>query len=218
MSASLDDPVVITGMARTPMGGFQGDFSSLSAAQLGAVAIRAAVLDEPTNDLDMDTLDMLEEILINYDGTLFIVSHDRDFLDQTVTKILAFEGEGKVEGYIGGYSDYLEASGRAEKKAEATTKTKKDSPKPPETGPRKTAPQKRLSYKLQYELDHLPDRIKAIELEIDSIVDRLSDPEFYSRDPGAFHSLSRNLVHAREELNFAELRWLELEEMRESIQ
>jgi ATP-binding cassette subfamily F protein uup len=173
------------------------------------------ILDEPTNDLDMDTLDMLEEILINYEGTLFIVSHDRDFLDQTVTKILAFEGDGKVEGYIGGYSDYLEASGRMEKPVESI-KRKSAAQKPVIAEQKKPAPQKRLSYKLQYELDNLPDRIKAIEGEIESIVDQLGDPEFYGRDPSAFHSLSRRLIHARDELNIAELRWLELAELLEN--
>ncbi|HEY8189363.1 MAG TPA: ATP-binding cassette domain-containing protein [Micavibrio sp.] len=174
------------------------------------------ILDEPTNDLDMDTLDMLEEILINYEGTLFIVSHDRDFLDQTVTKILAFEGDGKVEGYIGGYSDYLEASGRVKKSIEPANR-KSVALKPVVVEQKKAVPQKRLSYKLQYELDNLPDRIKGLEGEIESIVDQLGDPEFYSRDPGAFHSLSRRLVHARDELNTAELRWLELTELHENI-
>jgi ATP-binding cassette subfamily F protein uup len=173
------------------------------------------ILDEPTNDLDMDTLDMLEEILINYQGTLFVVSHDRDFLDQTVSKILAFEGDGKVEGYIGGYSDYLEASGRSKKKAET-----KDAVKPaaPKIEAKKEKAEKRLSYKLQYELENLPKKIAALETEIESIVDTLSDPELYGKDAGAFHSQSKRLVTARDDLNAAELRWLELEEMRSALE
>lgn len=173
------------------------------------------ILDEPTNDLDMDTLDMLEEILINYQGTLFVVSHDRDFLDQTVSKILAFEGDGKVEGYIGGYSDYLEASGRAKKKTQA-----KDAVKPaaPKIEAKKEKTEKRLSYKLQYELENLPKKIAALEAEIESIVDTLSDPELYGKDAGAFHSQSKRLVTARDDLNAAELRWLELEEMRSALE
>jgi ATP-binding cassette subfamily F protein uup len=173
------------------------------------------ILDEPTNDLDMDTLDMLEEILINYQGTLFVVSHDRDFLDQTVSKILAFEGDGRVEGYIGGYSDYLEASGRAKKKAEAKEPVKAPAPK---AEVKKEKSEKRLSYKLQYELENLPKKIATLEAEIESLVDTLSDPELYSKDAGAFHSQSKRLVTARDDLNAAELRWLELEEMRSALE
>lgn len=173
------------------------------------------ILDEPTNDLDMDTLDMLEEILISYPGTLFVVSHDRDFLDQTVTKILAFEGDGRVEGYIGGYSDYLEASGRSKKKTEEKEAAKPTAPKA-ETKKEKT--EKRLSYKLQYELENLPKKIATLEAEIESLVDTLSDPELYSKDAGAFHSQSKRLVTARDDLNVAELRWLELEEMRSALE
>lgn len=172
------------------------------------------ILDEPTNDLDMDTLDMLEEILISYPGTLFVVSHDRDFLDQTVTKILAFEGDGRVEGYIGGYSDYLEASGRSKKKEEKETPVKA-APKPE---PKKERAEKRLSYKLQYELENLPKRIATLEAEIEALVDTLSDPELYTKDAGAFHSQSKRLVTARDDLNEAELRWLELEEMRSALE
>ncbi len=166
------------------------------------------ILDEPTNDLDMDTLDMLEEILINYQGTLFVVSHDRDFLDQTVTKILAFEGDGKVEGYIGGYSDYLEAR---EKFNPTPVKEVAKKPAPPPAAPKKS--EKRLSYKLQYEFDHLPERIAQMEKDIESLVDELSDPDLYTRDAGAFHSKSKQLVLLRDSLNEAELRWLELDEM-----
>src|SRR4029077_10589936 len=86
-----------------------GQKNRLMLAKILAHPKSLLILDEPTNDLDMDTLDMLEEILAEYEGTLLVVSHDRDFLDQTVSKILAFEGDGKIEGYIGGYSDYLEA-------------------------------------------------------------------------------------------------------------
>lgn len=172
------------------------------------------ILDEPTNDLDMDTLDMLEEILISYPGTLFVVSHDRDFLDQTVTKILAFEGDGRVEGYIGGYSDYLEASGRSKKKEEKETPVK--AAQKPE--PKKEKAEKRLSYKLQYELENLPKKIATLEAEIEALVDTLSDPELYTKDAGAFHSQSKRLVTARDDLNAAELRWLELEEMRSALE
>lgn len=175
------------------------------------------ILDEPTNDLDMDTLDMLEEVLVSYEGTLFIVSHDRDFLDQTVTKILAFEGDGKVEGYIGGYSDYLEAKGRTQY-SEPAEKTKEKPVRKSDAEPEPAKQQaKRLSYKLQYELETLPQKIKGLERDIDEINERLSDPTLYTRDPGGFNTLSKRLVIAQAELDVAEIRWLELDEMVSSL-
>ncbi len=190
-----------------------GQKNRLMLAKIMARPGNFLILDEPTNDLDMDTLDMLEEILTGYPGTLFIVSHDRDFLDQTVSKILAFEGDGRVEGYIGGYSDYLEARQRVVNEP-VVKETSKNKPAPKVAVTEKKA-EKRLSYKLQYELDHLPDKIAKTEQAIDAIVDSLSDPDLYTRDPGAFHSLSKQLVANRELLNEYEMRWLELEEIRE---
>jgi ATP-binding cassette subfamily F protein uup len=167
------------------------------------------ILDEPTNDLDMDTLDVLEEILSNYKGTLIIVSHDRDFLDQTVSKILAFEGNGDIQGYIGGYSDYLaqkkeDAKIQVEKAAKAAAATKKD-----ET-PKLSV---KLSYKLQYELDNLPAKIEALEKEIDDLARNLEDGDLYARDATLFQKLSERLTHAEHEKDMAEQRWLELSDM-----
>jgi ABC transport system ATP-binding/permease protein len=171
------------------------------------------ILDEPTNDLDMDTLEMLEEVLSTYDGTLIVVSHDRDFLDQTVTKILAFEGEGKVEGHIGGYRDYLEAKKAAllPVKSPPSEKPTPSKSNPPPTPDKK--PAAKLSYKLQFELEQLPSRIAALETEISTIEDRLSDPDLFDHDPGSFHQLSNRLPLAKQELDAAEERWLELEGM-----
>lgn len=181
------------------------------------------ILDEPTNDLDMDTLDVLEEILSNYKGTLIIVSHDRDFLDQTVSKILAFEGDGDIQGYIGGYSDYL----AAKKDANKAGKSSKDIPprdaRDPVSGPvsgpvkkpeeRESKASVKLSYKLQYELDNLPDKIAALEREIEELARHLEDPTLYTRDAVLFHSYSERLTHAEHEKDTAETRWLELSEM-----
>lgn len=190
-----------------------GQKNRLMLAKIMANPGNFLILDEPTNDLDMDTLDMLEEVLVSYPGTLFVVSHDRDFLDQTVTKILAFEGDGKVEGYIGGYTDYLEARKPQNAKPDPENHSEKQKIKPVTPAPVKKTDAK-LSYKLQYELENLPERIARIEEEIDQITDNLGDPDLYTRDPGAFHALSTRLVIRREDLNRAELRWLELEEMR----
>ena len=173
------------------------------------------ILDEPTNDLDMDTLDKLEDILSKYTGTLLVVSHDRDFLDQTVSKILAFEGDGKVDAIIGGYQDYLakrqakgesqDASGVASRKNSTNRSTAKT-----------RIPQK-LSYAQQYEFDNLPAIIAALENEIAAIEPQLADPDLYSRDEKSFHRLSTRLVKAKKELATAEHRWLELDEMRASL-
>ncbi|MCS5596681.1 MAG: ATP-binding cassette domain-containing protein [Alphaproteobacteria bacterium] len=176
------------------------------------------ILDEPTNDLDMDTLDMLEEILVNYTGTLFVVSHDRDFLDQVVTKTLAFEGEGKVEGYIGGYSDYMEArkaeAQKAEKKEKASQKPNKAEVKSETQPVAKPQPTKKLSYKLQYELDNLPEQISGFEEEIETLNKKLADADFYNKDPEGFMNATKDLDTAKRRLERAETRWLELEEMK----
>lgn len=189
-----------------------GQKNRLMLAKILAHPKNFLILDEPTNDLDMETLDMLEEILAEYDGTLIIVSHDRDFLDQTVTKILAFEGDGQVEGYIGGYSDYLEAR---KPKNIVALENKKEKSKLVEIEVK--GPAKKLSYKLQYELDHLPQKMTALEMEVRALEQVLSDNDLYARDAAAFQNSSRRLGQAREELDLAETRWLELEGMKASL-
>ena len=190
-----------------------GQKNRLMLAKILAHPKNFLILDEPTNDLDMETLDMLEEILAEYQGTLIVVSHDRDFLDQTVTKILAFEGNGQVEGYIGGYSDYLAA--RKPKPGVAPVAEKQEKAKPVEVA--LAAPAKKLSYKLQYELDQLPNRMQSLEAEINALEDLLSDSDLYARDPVTFQNSSRRLGQAREELEQAETRWLELDEMKSAL-
>ena len=180
------------------------------------------ILDEPTNDLDMDTLDMLEEILTAYQGTLIVVSHDRDFLDQTVSKILAFEGNGRVHGYIGGYSDYVAARKRRRDNVEDEDDFLSfHEPKPKRTAESSPTPKtdtpkvyKKLTYKLQYELENLPPRMEKLTAEVNSLERVLDDAGLYARDRGAFDTASKRLVEARSELEKAELRWLELEEMK----
>lgn len=173
------------------------------------------ILDEPTNDLDMDTLDMLEEILSAYKGTLIIVSHDRDFLDQTISKILAFEGDGVVEGHIGGYSDYLNSRKVQDKdeKKKSTMAGKKVEAVIDDS----TKPAAKLSYKLQYELEQLPHKIAALEQEIQEVSMKLEDADLYSRDPSAFQAYSARLEQADHEKDTAETRWLELEDMRSNL-
>ena len=170
------------------------------------------ILDEPTNDLDMDSLDMLEEILSAYQGTLFVVSHDRDFLDQTVSKTLAFEGDGKVDLYVGGYSDYMEASGKKAKLDRHGGENIKEKGKVKEEIKKKQKA-KKLSYKLQYEYDNLPEKIKILENEIENLNAILSDANLYINDVEKFNETTEKLEKAKSELDEAEIRWLEIDEM-----
>ncbi|MCB9982978.1 MAG: ATP-binding cassette domain-containing protein [Rhodospirillales bacterium] len=194
-----------------------GQKNRLMLAKILANPKTCLILDEPTNDLDMDTLDMLEEILSQYTGTLIVVSHDRDFLDQTVTKILAFEGDGKIESCIGGYSDYLELKKKQElpKSPTQNAAPKPQKEKPEEAlKPKPVAKRQRLSYNLERELKLLPGKLERTEGEIASLSEQLSDAEFYKRDPDGFHTATQELSEAQARLERYETRWLELEEMK----
>jgi ATP-binding cassette subfamily F protein uup len=177
------------------------------------------ILDEPTNDLDMETLDMLEEILINYAGTLLLVSHDRDFLDQTVTKILSFEGNGDIQQYIGGYSDYFSHYQKSKKQDSSTNHSsiQNSSSKKIEEKGSDNKSIKKLSFKLEFELKNLPLKIKEKEKEIENFSKDLSDSNFYLNDPEGFLLTSKNLADARSKLDKYELRWLELEELKSEM-
>jgi ATP-binding cassette subfamily F protein uup len=210
----LFDPAAVHNKVSTLSGGQK---NRLLLAKILADPQPLLILDEPTNDLDMETLDMLEEILSDYHGTLIVVSHDRDFLDQTVTKILAFEGGTKVDGYIGGYSDYLEArkKKRAALEEPVEEKRKTSSPAPAAAQPRAAA--KKLSFNLQYELDRLPRKIEELEAEIAQLNEALCAPDYFSRDRSSFDRDSRRLALARLELEERENRWLELTEMQQAV-
>lgn len=167
------------------------------------------ILDEPTNDLDMDTLDMLQEILSDYKGTLIVVSHDRDFLDRTVTEVLAFEGDAMVEGYLGGYTDYQ----NEKKKRHAPRKQQQEAQRKETASERK--PRSRLTYKLQHELEKLPGKITALEMELQTLKAALADADLYMKDPGRFDEATQRFGEAQQELAAAEARWLELEALRQ---
>jgi ATP-binding cassette subfamily F protein uup len=202
------DPNSANDMAGTLSGGQK---NRLMLAKVLAHPGNCLILDEPTNDLDMDTLDMLENILSNYQGTLFVVSHDRDFLDQTVNKILAFEGDGQVQGYVGGYSDYLEAKKNPPQDYQNNSADNLN----PENSLNKKSTTK-LTYKLQYELDNLPKKIAALNQESIQLNQKFSDPEFLQ------NSQLRDQVMMRakmivQEIEAAEMRWLLLSEMQENF-
>lgn len=169
------------------------------------------ILDEPTNDLDMDTLDMLEDILAKYKGTLLVVSHDRDFLDQTVSKILAFEGKGEVNPVIGGYSDYL-ATKSPSPTSSPQSKKKQPSPTTHQPSPKNKPTSKKLTYKDKYALETLPKKIDELEAEIKALHHTLADPDLYMNQPETFDKATKRLSNAEEELDIAETHWLELEE------
>lgn len=209
-----------------------GQKNRLMLAKILANPKSCLILDEPTNDLDMETLDMLEEILIRYKGTLIIVSHDRDFLDQTVTKIMAFEGNGKVEITMGGYSEYLakkmaEEADNAPKKLtasgakpspkdqnEPSVKSEKGAASAPVSTQSEKAKPVKLTYKLEHEYKELPKKISKTEEEIAALNTALADPDFYSRDTDGFHTAIKELENAKARLERYETRWLEIEDMK----
>lgn len=203
----LFDPSRAEDKASTLSGGQK---NRLMLAKILANPGQILVLDEPTNDLDMDTMEMLEEIIANYDGTLFIVSHDRDFLDQTVTQILAFEGNGEVEHIIGGYSDYLEFRNKNKKLAESiSNEQKKSQPvileKPQE--------KKKLTFKDKYALENLPKEIEKLDIEIAEISKKLGDPTFYQQDPKEFNKAAEKLERKKREKDEKEFQLMELEDL-----
>ncbi len=187
-----------------------GERSRLLLAREFARPSNLLVLDEPTNDLDLETLDLLQEVIADYDGTVLIVSHDRDFLDRTVTITLGLDGTGKVDVVAGGYEDW-------ERQRNATTpKAAAAASKPAQAAPaRRTA---KLSYKDQRDLDLLPARIEEIETAIARDEAALADPNLYTRDPKTFAALTSAIDKAREERDQAELRWLELAEQAEALE
>lgn len=203
----LFDPSRAEDKASTLSGGQK---NRLMLAKILANPGQILVLDEPTNDLDMDTMEMLEEIIANYDGTLFIVSHDRDFLDQTVTQILAFEGNGEVEHIIGGYSDYLEFRNKNKKLTESiSNEQKKAQPVIVE----KPQEKKKLTFKDKYALENLPKEIGKLEKEIAELSAKLGDPTFYQQDPKEFNKAAEKLERKKREKDEKEFQLMELEDL-----
>jgi ATP-binding cassette subfamily F protein uup len=187
-----------------------GERSRLLLAREFARRSNLLVLDEPTNDLDLETLDLLQEVIADYDGTVLIVSHDRDFLDRTVTITLGLDGSGKVDIIAGGYEDWERR--RRSQNGPARPAAAGD----PASGPPKQ--QKKLSYKDQRDLDLLPQQIEAFEAAIARDEAVLSDPELYARDPERFATLTRAIAEARRQRDAAEERWLDLAQAAEELE
>jgi ATP-binding cassette subfamily F protein uup len=210
----LQDFLFAPERARSPVKSLSGgERARLLLAQLFSRPANVLVMDEPTNDLDIETLELLEELLLDYPGTLFLVSHDRAFLDNVVTSCLAFEGDGRVKEYIGGYSDWLRQR-PATPAARAATPAKAAAPAPkPEV--KKSAAGNKLSYKDQRELELLPARIEQLEQEQTRLQASLADPELYRRDAAAFKTIGVRVKQVETDLAQAYARWEQLEALRQ---
>jgi len=204
-----------------------GERSRLLLAREFARAANLLVLDEPTNDLDLETLDLLQEVIADYDGTVLIVSHDRDFLDRTVTITLGLDGSGKVDVVAGGYEDWVRkryeehrkaplprAGGAAGGSSSAGVRGERPSPQP---SPASGRGGKKLSFKDQRDLDRLPGEIDRLQAEVAADEALLSDPDLYRRESERFEKLTERIARNRAEIEAAELRWLEVAEMAEAL-
>jgi ATP-binding cassette subfamily F protein uup len=186
-----------------------GEQSRLLLAREFARRSNLLVLDEPTNDLDLETLDLLQEVIADYDGTVLLVSHDRDFLDRTVTVTLGLDGSGKVDIVAGGYEDW-ERKRRPAQTAAKTAAAAADRAQRPRQ-------QTKLSYKDQRDLDLLPKRVEELEAAIHDLETQLADPDLYRRNPTQFDAISRAIADTRTQRDEAEERWLALVEKAEAL-
>ncbi|MCP1200181.1 ABC-F family ATP-binding cassette domain-containing protein [Notoacmeibacter sp. MSK16QG-6] len=207
--------------ARTPIRELSGgEKARLLLARTLAQPANLLVLDEPTNDLDMETLDLLQELVANFAGTVILVSHDRDFLDRTVTSTLVPEGDGRWTNYAGGYSDMLAQRGsrpfRAIGEAAESKSVSRPVPTPPKSETKKKAA--KLSYKQQFRLEKLPGEMEALNAEIEKGEAKLAEPDFFSRDPQGFNALAKEIEAAKGKLTAAEEEWLELEMLKEELE
>lgn len=202
----LFDPELSEARVATLSGGEQ---ARLLLAREFARHSNLLVLDEPTNDLDLETLDLLQEVIADYDGTVLIVSHDRDFLDRTVTLTLGLDGSGKVDIVAGGYADW-EKRRSPPKVVSAKPKTSADAPEKPKM-------QTKLSYKDQRDYDLLPARVEELGAAIADAETKLSDPDLYTQNPARFADLTKEIERLRAERDAAEERWLTLAEMVETL-
>ena len=198
------DPKNVNHTIQTLSGGEQ---NRLLLAKVLANPKTGLILDEPTNDLDLETLDLLTEMLSNYNGTLLIVSHDRDFLDQTVNKILSFKDNGEVNLFMGGYSDYLKSQ-TEQKNKNRTDKNKKNT---------KINFKNKLSYKYQYELKELPKKINLIQEELENFSKELKDTNLYVDNYERYLEITNKMEKLDNDLQINETRWLEVLEIEENF-
>jgi ATP-binding cassette subfamily F protein uup len=205
----LSDFLFAPERARSPVKSLSGgERNRLLLARLFAKPANVLVLDEPTNDLDIDTLELLEELLEEYSGTVFLVSHDRTFLDNVVTQVIVAEGGGQWREYVGGYSDWERVTASAAGKAQSKGEPKPGAKEPePAAGPK----QKKLSYKEQRELETLPALIASLEQEQKGISERLADPELYRQQPAEAQRLNQRFAEIDVLLTATLERWEAIE-------
>jgi ABC transport system ATP-binding/permease protein len=223
VASYMKDFLFTADQARTPL-------SALSGGERGRLMLAIAlarpsnllVLDEPTNDLDLETLDLLQELLSDYAGTVLVVSHDRDFIDRVATSVLAFEGGGLWTEYAGGYSDMIAQRGAGDPGKAQPKKVRRSGERRTSVMPREAAAsrraQGRLGFKEKHALKVLPERIATLECEISALDTLLSDSALYTRDPATFSSSVARREKARRELAKAEEEWLALEILREEFE
>src|SRR5882724_2545377 len=207
--------------ARTPLGVLSGgERGRLTLARALAKPSNLLVLDEPTNDLDLETLDVLEEMLGDYAGTVLLISHDRDFLDRVVSAVIAPEGQGRFVEYAGGYSDMLAQRGAdLTREPAARPKAVRETAEPKMAAPTEPkASKRRLSFHQKHALETLPKTMAELQSKVRALHDRLDDPGLYARDRKTFDTTSAALAAAQAELSVAEEKWLELEVLREEIE
>ncbi|MCB2093492.1 MAG: ATP-binding cassette domain-containing protein [Rhodobacteraceae bacterium] len=207
--AYLKDFLFDEAQARAPIGSLSGgERARLLLARIMARPSNLLILDEPTNDLDVETLDLLQDLLGDYDGTVLLVSHDRDFIDRVATTTIAMEGDGRATVYAGGWSDY-QAQRQALPMKPAAAK-----PAPPRTGAKENIRKasQTLTFTEKHRLNELPDEIENLEAEIGKLADALSDPDLFARSPDSFRRTSEALARRQAQLTAAEEEWLRLEE------
>ncbi|PKP65857.1 MAG: elongation factor 3, partial [Alphaproteobacteria bacterium HGW-Alphaproteobacteria-9] len=218
VQAYLKDFLFDPGLVDTKVGILSGgERSRLLLAREFARTANLLVLDEPTNDLDLETLDLLQEVIADFDGTVLIVSHDRDFLDRTVTVTLGLDGSGKVDIIAGGYADWEAKRKQPSTPTKTGSNTRQAQPGGPLDGAStlttgKPASPPKISYKDQRDYEILPARIEELESAIVRGEALLGDPELYSKDPQKFATISQGIANARAERDAAEERWLMLAE------
>jgi len=204
----LQDFLFTPERARAPITRLSGgERNRLLLARLFAQPSNLLVMDEPTNDLDVETLELLEELLGEYPGTLLLVSHDRDFLDNVVTSTLVMEGDGRVGEYVGGYSDWLRQRPQATTAQAVPAKTAA----PPKPEPAAAQAKRKLGYKEARELEQLPARIAALEQQLAALAAQMNDPAFYQRDAAAVAAHGAGLAQLQADLDAAYARWEQLE-------
>jgi len=206
----LSDFLFTPARARSPVRSLSGgERARVLLAKLFSKPSNVLVMDEPTNDLDIETLELLEEMLLNYEGTLLLVSHDREFMDNVVTSTYAFDGNGGINDFVGGYSDWERQRPADAKPEESIKPVALVEPKPAVS---KVSPnKKKLGYREQQELDQLPDKIEALETEQTTLTAAVSDPSFYQQDPSVVEKTMRQLDNVSKELESCIDRWGELE-------